>query len=390
MKHVSRWLARYHRGGLIGLGATVLLAVSYFIAVALHQAAIEEVDAAKRHIAQSDWIAAIRCLDTALWEDRFLSPEVYLLRGTAINESINVDGKWPFGHSREDSLTDVERYLRYRPASGEAHYQRGCILVGLAKKSEAREAFAEAIRLLPDPTKALFERSFLSHYWFSDRATAIKEITSAIERQPLVAEYYDQRACYRLAALDRRGASLDRAKAARLRANPNRVTVQDLEVLERERRDQPVTAPQDATAVIAELSRFRGGWRGLATESQGKMQDVSKRLYVYAFDDDRYSVFVDDWSQPEESFRLDPSHERAWIDLVRTVEDRTVTLLGIYEFHLGRLRLCIADEGEPRPKEFATEDLVRGSLLTFRSMAGRIARPPLPGGGDNPGNAWAR
>lgn len=58
------------------LGALAVVSVSYLVASALHREALEQLDAAKSHIANSDWETAVRCLDAALRKDRYLSPEV--------------------------------------------------------------------------------------------------------------------------------------------------------------------------------------------------------------------------------------------------------------------------------------------------------------------------
>ena len=102
-----------------------------------------------------------------------------------------------------------------RPNSGEAHYQRGCAFAGLADVKQALAAFARAIPLLSDPTDALVEHAALSFHVF-DYATAAKLITLAIERRPLIPEYYEQRALYRTFLRDFRGAYLDNARAVKL------------------------------------------------------------------------------------------------------------------------------------------------------------------------------
>jgi tetratricopeptide (TPR) repeat protein len=206
------------RSGVIGLGATFIIALAYLIAAERHEQAIRQLSAGKADFARGDWSSALTCFDRALRLDRWLS-EAHLLRGTAINEYISSTGKRPAERSRDDALDDLELYLSDRPDSGEAHFQRGLALGGLAKVEQARAAFARAISLLGDPTKALVERSALSFH-VGDYATAVKEISGAIERHPAVAEYYESRALYRRFASDQRGSITDTAKAERLRAAP--------------------------------------------------------------------------------------------------------------------------------------------------------------------------
>lgn len=368
MKNVGTCLARYSRLLAIGLGAIGLIGVSYVVAAARYKAARELVDAAKGHISRSDWPSAVQCLDRALRQDRFLPADVHLLRATAINryieQNLATHARPPAGYTREDALNEVDLYLGDRPGSGQAYFERACALAGLAKVEAARDAFGQAIPLLADPTEALVARAGLSFH-VGDYAAAEKEISAAIERHPLVAEYYEERALYRKFTRDARGASLDEARAARLRERPEPVTLEDLQALERDRHDRPITAAQDSPPVVAERARFAGTWTVVATETEGVVTDRTESIYLYRFHDDRYSASLDGQTQPEASFRLDPSRQPAEIDLIRTIDGRTVTLLGIYT--LGdRLSLCIANEGEPRPAEFTTKGVERVVLLTLR------------------------
>jgi tetratricopeptide (TPR) repeat protein len=220
------------RTGVIVLGSTVIIAIAYLIAAVQHEQAIRQLGAGKADIARGDWPSALTRFDRALRFDRWLF-EAHLLRGTAINEYIRSTGKRSPGRSREDALDDLGAYLSDRPNSGEAHYQRGLALGGLAKVEQARAAFARAIPLLGDPTKALVERAALSFH-VGDYATAVKEVSGAIERHPLVAEYYESRALYRRFVSDQRGSITDTAKAERLRAAPDAggITIEELKKLE--------------------------------------------------------------------------------------------------------------------------------------------------------------
>jgi tetratricopeptide (TPR) repeat protein len=229
MKVTLMQLRGWRRAGAIGLGATAVVAASYLIESNRHDQAIDQLTSGQAHAARGDWLPALACFDRALWLDRWLS-EVRLLRGTSINESIGLIGKPPRGGTREDALNDLELYLLDHPNSGEAHYQRGIALSGLAKKEPARAALGRATELLADPTDALVERAALSFH-AGDYATAVKEISGAIERHPFVAEYYESHALYRRFVPDLRGSSIDSARADRLRAaaDPKSLTVKQLD-----------------------------------------------------------------------------------------------------------------------------------------------------------------
>jgi tetratricopeptide (TPR) repeat protein len=203
------------RTSVMILGAVLLLAVSYGLSIWLHASAVSEVKAATEHIARADWSAAIGCLDRALWEDWFLV-DAYMLRATAINGDLSSNAPWKRSHSRADALADLDRFLQFRPGSGEGHYQRALTLGGLTRAQEARDELSQAIALLADPTDALAERAALS-FRVRDYESAINEISAAINRRPFEPEYYEQRELYRRFVHDMRGARADRAKAEQLR-----------------------------------------------------------------------------------------------------------------------------------------------------------------------------
>jgi uncharacterized protein (TIGR03067 family) len=367
MKNVGSWLARRRRGLLSILGAIGITGVSYLAAAVLHREALGQVAVAKGHIARSDWLAALESLDTAFRRDRYLPSEVYLLRATAINNAIHTTGKRPAGHTREDALADIDWFLQSQPNSGEAYYERGCALAGLAKIQPARDAFAQAISLLPDPTQALLEHAALSFH-VSDYGTAEKQMSLAIARHPLIPEYYEQRALYRSFTHDFRGASLDKARAARLEEDPTGGTLAEVETLAREQDDQPIATPQNSEPVRAALAQLAGDWNVVIREANGVSRDTTNRTYSYRFHDGRYSVLLDGSRQPDSLIRVDPDpdHQRYRIDLIRANGGTTITLLGIYEFRDDTLRLCVANEGQPRPIKFTTDGPFGVTLYTMK------------------------
>jgi hypothetical protein len=109
----------------------------------------------------------------------------------------------------------------------------------LGRDEPARQALARATALLADPTDALERRSFLS-FQAGDCKTAIQEITRAIERHPLVPEYYERRAFYREFLHDRSGAHADRIRAKVL-SESNGLSPEQLEERVNARLDQPPT-----------------------------------------------------------------------------------------------------------------------------------------------------
>jgi uncharacterized protein (TIGR03067 family) len=369
---------KIRRGGVIALGAFLVVIASYAISHALHRLATQQVEAARGHMARGEWLEAIGCLDTARRED-YLPVDAYLLRATAINESILAGlraNTWSRpAYSRQDALADLDWYLRHRPNSGEAHYQRGLALAGLAKVEAAREELAGAIALLDDPTDALVERAALSLH-VSDYETAVKEITGAIERRPLVPEYYETRALYRRFLPDLRGARADELKAQRLRASKD-VSVEELEVLAKaEGDDRPIAEPQDAPAVSAERARFLGRWNVVARQAGGESIDTTGRDFTITFRPDGYRLVLDGEVQQDASYWLDPTRRPRRIDWKATIRGKEHRMLGLYEFRGDTLHICMANLGEARPATLTAAELDPSVLYTLRRPAGH--EPPGP------------
>src|SRR5262245_57341648 len=133
MKNARHWFTTWRRRFMGLLGALTVVSVSYLMASALHREALAQLDAAKGYIARSDWENAVQCLDAALRKDRYVSTEVYLLRGRALNNALHTTGWLPAGHTRKDTLADIDRFLQSHPNSGEAYYQRRVALSALGK-----------------------------------------------------------------------------------------------------------------------------------------------------------------------------------------------------------------------------------------------------------------
>jgi tetratricopeptide (TPR) repeat protein len=212
---------------ICAVALTVVL-LSFLISRVLHGIALDQVASARGQLAAGDTLAALPLLQKARWCDPFLV-EARLVRGEAINQHVESTDWGHSRYSREDALTDLDWVIVRRPDFGKAHLERGRALAGLARVAEAREALAKAIPLLEDPTEALVERAALSFHT-GDYQTAVQEISSAIERRPLEADYYETRDMYRSMLVDRAGAALDRRRAKILRSG-EASTLEQLESL---------------------------------------------------------------------------------------------------------------------------------------------------------------
>jgi uncharacterized protein (TIGR03067 family) len=365
MTNLDSWLRKQTRAVVMFVVAIVIVGISYSIANALHRSAIGQLSAGKACIVRADWLGAIQCFDRALLRYRYL-PEAHLLRATAIDGYISTSHKMPRGHSRDTALEDLETVLRHEPNSGEAHYQRGLALSGLAKVEEAREAFAHAIKLLPDPSKALVERAGLSFHT-REYATAVDEISGAIARHPLVAEYYADRSLYRKFIQDHAGSRLDQAKADRLLDTSKPASLEDLEALEKESRagSEPIEEPQDTSVVRAEQIRFEGTWNIVARGARGESVDTTDRIFFLRFDRNTYAMVLDGKTAQSATFSIDPQRRPCQIDWVAKIRDKPVTLLGIYEFRGKTLKICMGNAGEARPTEFTSDERDMAVLYTL-------------------------
>jgi uncharacterized protein (TIGR03067 family) len=112
-------------------------------------------------------------------------------------------------------------------------------------------------------------------------------------------------------------------------------------------------ADKGASAADAgkELARFKGEWSVLAAEKAGTPlpEEIVKTIKV-RFEGAKLTLEI--LGQPKEgSFKVDPTKKPPTIDL--TIEDKTA--LGIYQLDKGTLKLCTAEPGQPRPKEFKAE-----------------------------------
>ncbi len=198
------------------------------------------------------------------------------------------------------------------------------------------------------------ERAALSFH-VRDYETAVKEISAAIDRRPLVPEYYEERELYRRFVRDVRGAQADRARAERLRAAQD-VSLEEIEALGKDDRDdQPIAVPQNSPSVLSARARLAATWKMVAREVEGRQEDTSERDCAIRFQGDRYLLVLDGKVQQDATYMLDAAHEPRWIDCTASIRDKAVTLLGIYEFHGDTLVIAMANAGERRPKRIATE-----------------------------------
>jgi len=120
-----------------------------------------------------------------------------------------------------------------------------------------------------------------------------------------------------------------------------------------------VAADEKPSPVKEEQARLNGarGMFDMETNGNGVGRAEVKKIL---FDGDKYTFYHDDTKSPEVTFKLNPAAEPRTIDVLNGGK----TMLGIYRFQDGKLEICLAQDGKPRPKIFSTHpEAGAGSVL---------------------------
>jgi len=99
-----------------------------------------------------------------------------------------------------------------------------------------------------------------------------------------------------------------------------------------------------------EMKRLTGTWSMFDMETNGS-GDGRAWLKQIVFDGNKYTFYYEMNKSGESTFTLNPAAEPRTIDVTTGGK----TMLGLYRFHEGRLEICLAQDGKPRPKVFATQ-----------------------------------
>jgi uncharacterized protein (TIGR03067 family) len=118
-----------------------------------------------------------------------------------------------------------------------------------------------------------------------------------------------------------------------------------------------------------ELDRHQGAWVVLRFEREGKETPADLLTSITRFVEGDHVM----WKREGKSFagtrlEIDASKSPATIDLIPDGGPaRGERVLGIYRFEDdGRLTICIADRGEPRPPDFTSPPGSKRTLQVFR------------------------
>jgi uncharacterized protein (TIGR03067 family) len=101
----------------------------------------------------------------------------------------------------------------------------------------------------------------------------------------------------------------------------------------------------------SDRERLQGAWVAVSGEFQGRPLTVDQlQRMTLVFTGGSARITMPDGSGGEGTFKLDPTQTPKEIDVIRS--DDHLGMLGIYSLDGDRLRLCMGDPGEPRPKGF--------------------------------------
>jgi uncharacterized protein (TIGR03067 family) len=121
-------------------------------------------------------------------------------------------------------------------------------------------------------------------------------------------------------------------------------------------------APKE-DSLKAEQAKFQGAWKVVSLELSGAQApaDDIKNL-KFEFKGDKV-IFSDGKETHEGTFKIDPTAKPKTFDLIPSDgPEKGKTEPGIYTFEGDTLKICGADPGKDRPKDFTTK---QGSGLTL-------------------------
>ncbi len=127
---------------------------------------------------------------------------------------------------------------------------------------------------------------------------------------------------------------------------------------------------QKPDAVKEEMAKFQGAWKAVSIERNGEKaiddDDALKQLTLTVKGDTR-TITAGDETVSVGTFKLDPSQKPKAIDI--TVSKGPLEgkpLRGIYEIDGDTHKICLALEGDERPKEFTSKAGSGHLLQVFR------------------------
>jgi uncharacterized protein (TIGR03067 family) len=112
----------------------------------------------------------------------------------------------------------------------------------------------------------------------------------------------------------------------------------------------------------ADLKKFQGTWAVESAQKGGKDEPEGKLEKIHFVFAGEKLTFKEGGKETEGTIKIDPSKKPSQIDV--TIEGKTYE--GIYAFKGGKLRLCVAEQGQGRPTEFKSPEGSKTILATLK------------------------
>lgn len=132
-----------------------------------------------------------------------------------------------------------------------------------------------------------------------------------------------------------------------------------------------VLVAADDDAVKKEKAKLKGAWEVVSMEENGKKAPFPEGAKLrLRFQDDKVAVEislggVDD--KKDAAYKIDPAKQPAWLDIVpEDGDEKGKTFQCIYVLDKDDLKICAAKAGVERPKEFATKEGSKTSLMILK------------------------
>jgi uncharacterized protein (TIGR03067 family) len=127
-----------------------------------------------------------------------------------------------------------------------------------------------------------------------------------------------------------------------------------------------IAIPARADDKKPDAARLKGVWEVVSTTYDGKEVVAKGRSLV--FTEKEFTAFVGDKRNRSVAFTLDPDSNPRRIDMDRGGKDGKA--LGIYSIDKDELKLCYAEPGAERPKEFESKAGKKVFLVILKRAKG--------------------
>ena len=134
-------------------------------------------------------------------------------------------------------------------------------------------------------------------------------------------------------------------------------------------RSQAADGEAKDKAVAKELQAFRGTWRLIAKEEDGKKfsEEEIKDVIGTIDGSGKFTVRRGDAVIAEAIPQFDPTKKPKTVDVTFTAGERKgKTVLGVYEIEGNTFRVCVARPGDERPAEFSAKAGSGRILVTYQ------------------------